>query len=669
VKKIFLTALTLFFAFTGYSQVKPEKHALIIAIGNYPTDTTGWPDISSANDIGLMKTALEYQGFKDVDVLQDKLATKEGIIKAFNNLTSKVKSGDIVIVHISSHGQQVQDYEKDESDGLDEAIVAYDAPSDQAHAGILKDKYKGEKHFKDDDFGKLVDTLRIKLGASGDLVVFIDACHSGTGTRGDAKVRGGFPALVATGYVEMLDTATKKKEVFLYEKSISDAPKAHYVVFSAARANELNYEYKLNKTGYGSLSFALSKALTETDKDATYRSLFANVLAIMTTIAPNQNPTVEGEIDRGLFGGSVVAQEPYQTINTIKNPKTIIINGGLLGGIYDSSKVAVFPVGTLSIDGVNPLTSGYVVSSGNLTSTVILKDSLKIKNKNEAWVFVTEKTTGDIMLKVLAEKFDDKNLQTIIENDLKANPIVEMVNDSADLVVKDFLTRGASGLMTVKRASDGVILDTVTKENLDSLLLTYAQGKFIKEFDLKDSTVRLEMEFVPVIVDDNGKITFLDIKDYMSNGTPEFDTTATLMIKIKNKGKKDAYFNIIDIQPDGKINAVLPSLDPEYKESPEYFLVKAGKEWIIPDYVVSFSPPYGKEIYKVFGTRTSIDLSFAVNNRGVGKRGSEQAIEKLFQKTYSEEIYSGSRGTPRVTRITSSSGVNTFDYMFIIKEK
>jgi hypothetical protein len=43
--------------------------------------------------------------------------------------------------------------------------------------------YRGEKHIRDDQVGKWLDSLSRKVGASGSILVCIDACHSGTATR------------------------------------------------------------------------------------------------------------------------------------------------------------------------------------------------------------------------------------------------------------------------------------------------------------------------------------------------------------------------------------------------------------------------------------------------------------------------------------------------------
>ncbi|MBK6822955.1 MAG: caspase family protein [Saprospiraceae bacterium] len=101
------------------------KKALLIGVGNYP-ETGGWASINSANDIKLIKTALESQGFKAEHIaeISDSKATRQGILAAIkNDLLPKVKAGDMVYFQFSGHGQQRPDKDGDEIDGLDECIV------------------------------------------------------------------------------------------------------------------------------------------------------------------------------------------------------------------------------------------------------------------------------------------------------------------------------------------------------------------------------------------------------------------------------------------------------------------------------------------------------------------------------------------------------------------
>src|SRR4029077_2409125 len=160
------------------SAQEPNKIALIVAVAKYPA-SSGWGELSSLNDVKLIKDALMRQGFKEqnITVISDKQATLAGISNAMDQyLIQKAQPGDIAVFHFSGHGQQIEDDNGDEGDGLDESFIPYDAPAEYRPGP--------DKHFRDDLLGQKLSQLRTKLGDKGNLLVIIDACHSGTMTRG-----------------------------------------------------------------------------------------------------------------------------------------------------------------------------------------------------------------------------------------------------------------------------------------------------------------------------------------------------------------------------------------------------------------------------------------------------------------------------------------------------
>jgi len=645
---------------------EPVKRALIIAIGDYPTDSTGWPRISSINDIELVKSALLYQKFTDIAIIQDKQATKQGIVNAIKKLESNLKPGDIAIIHFSCHGQQIQDYNKDEIDSLDEAIVPYDAPVDKLHAsniGFTGD-YKNENHFTDDEFGDLMDEIRLKLGPNGDLVVFIDACHSGTGTRGEAKVRGGFPAFVSKDYIPM--SSKDNKEVFLFQNENNPAL-AHYVVYTASRAEELNREISFNKNGFGSLSWAMSKALKECANGSSYRGLFAQIQSSMFEMVPSQHPTIEGDVDRELFKGKVVAQQPYLTIDLIKSENSIIINGGKLAGIYDSTKVALYKPGTIEIKNAQPIATGYVKEADYLTSTVVFPGKINLKNKTDAWVFIIEKSFPDVRVKVSLGSFNNKNLKNLVENYLNTSKIsVKTELQNSDLIIEQSKKTGIS-ILSLRNAQGGSnYLDSIAIDSLDKYILRYVQAKFIRGLDVKNSDYRIDLTFTPIKkYIDSKKIDTLKIEDYTVNGTIEFPVGTSFIVNVKNNGSKTCYFSILDIYPNGVVDAVAPSIKQGFIKPDGYFKLYPGGSMYLP-YSLKVSPPYGQEMYKVFASENFIDLSFIVKNNGTIKRGdTETPLEKIFRLTYDNNSIINKRGAGPDDLPLGNFG--TTDVPFVIK--
>jgi hypothetical protein len=182
--KYILFLLSVFITTNSLSQ---SKLALIVAVGEYPA-TSRIKSIASVNDVKYIKSALGKNGFEpqNIDTLINSKATKKAILNALIQLSEKAKKNDIVVVHFSCHGQQIRDQKtielgKDEDDGYDEAFMPYDAMPKYNPTG-----YKGENHLRDDDLYPLLLNIRKKLGSEGSLLVLLDACHSGTGTRDES---------------------------------------------------------------------------------------------------------------------------------------------------------------------------------------------------------------------------------------------------------------------------------------------------------------------------------------------------------------------------------------------------------------------------------------------------------------------------------------------------
>ena len=90
--------------------------------------------------------------------------------------------------------------EKDEDDGYDEAWALYNAPQEYF------DGYDYSEHLIDDQLDYYVSTIEGKIGKTGHLVVVLDACHSGSGTRGSTakKKRGSSKVCAPKNYKRTL---------------------------------------------------------------------------------------------------------------------------------------------------------------------------------------------------------------------------------------------------------------------------------------------------------------------------------------------------------------------------------------------------------------------------------------------------------------------------------
>lgn len=236
--------------FAVHFAIAAERWAIVVGIGSYP-ENSGWRPINGDKDLDLVIPMLKKNGFPDdhITTLANEQATKRNIEKALHSLLANLRAGDIVYFHFSGHGQLVTDINGDEGDyGYDESIVPYDAALKYDFNG-----YKGQNHIVDDELNQWLTAVRKRIGNKGRLLVVLDACHSGGGSRDENDeeefVRGcrdcfNIPSL----------NSQKIKSV---PNSIS------WVCISACQSEQSNYEYKAdNGKKYGRLSWALSKILT-----------------------------------------------------------------------------------------------------------------------------------------------------------------------------------------------------------------------------------------------------------------------------------------------------------------------------------------------------------------------------------------------------------------------
>ncbi len=156
------------------------RYALIVGIDDYP---------GTANDLGsciadtrVMKDALIRRfGFDpaNIVVLHDAEANREHIMNAFTRHLGQAGPAGAAVFYYSGHGLQMDDNyglaaEFDfEDDGVDEAIAIWAV--DQKNSVIL-----------DDELGMLAEGIE-----AGRMLVMLDSCHSGTGTRarGEKQMR------------------------------------------------------------------------------------------------------------------------------------------------------------------------------------------------------------------------------------------------------------------------------------------------------------------------------------------------------------------------------------------------------------------------------------------------------------------------------------------------
>ncbi len=563
-----------------------EKKALLIGIGKYPEES-GWKSLNAINDIDYLKNILPLRGFPvaNITTLVNENATKEGIEHAVSKLIAAAKPGDIIMFHFSGHGQQITDDSTDEADGFDEAWVPYDAqarysPTPRPTAPA----YRGEKHIRDDQVGKWLDSLSRNVGSTGSILVCIDACHSGTATRSQqlGVVRGDPTPFKIPG---------KKNERIVGALGVAEndffgsdgGTKANVVTFSASSPTQVNYEtIDANNKGVGSLTYSFSKALADLPANASYSDLFFRVKAMIQAWIPAQFPMMEGNGRQQLFAGQYNAAGDAVYVDRWSGDTAFTVKMGSLQQLSPGAELLLLDPQTKKEVATAVATKVSMVETMARVSTPL--------DKTKLWeVRIKSLPVSPYKLQV---GYDEANIPKswvpMLDKALATYGFTEKSNnpDCWITFIKD------TGLVVVTKYDDFAYndtkvangkLDQAAVDALKSPLQSIARVNFFRS--MPDGGPLSEKVSLQLIAKDGRKSTEHDLS---------FKEHDLFDLVLNNKGSKPVYYSIVTIDPKGAIEVHVP----ETGESPESYSLQPGVKLEIPDTRIEHSPE-GREYFKV----------------------------------------------------------------------
>ncbi|MBK7694008.1 MAG: caspase family protein [Saprospiraceae bacterium] len=505
----FLYSLTLVltFATTSLLGQGQAKKALLIGVGNYP-ETGGWASINSANDIKLIKTALESQGFKAEHIaeISDSKATRQGILAAIkNDLLPKVKAGDMVYFQFSGHGQQRPDKDGDEIDGLDECIVPYDSPK-KFQTGI----YEGENLITDDELNQNLTKIREKIGPNGQLLVVWMPVIQEQEQEDLCLPVEPLKVMASEEYLKRNQQVVLKKDnnELQQKGTVTNSLKlSPMVAFFGSAQNQLNYEMT-TETGehYGSLTYALSKWLVKAKPEESYRALYDKIRVEMSVIAPLQQPQAEGELDLEIANGKLLGKASYYQAVNVYSETELSINTGELNGVFKGSEVALFPPDTRDLDHAKPFVTGKITKSFPTSSSVTLDSAIDKNIIKSSWIYITQKNLGVISLRIGID-IADPDLGRQIEDILFSKPY--LVKDlQAPKIWVSYVPHSDTEGAVVLKTFDHYTLDSILVNKIQlpksltfkihKKIKEYLHGDFIRKLELEGSDIKVSFKIIPI---------------------------------------------------------------------------------------------------------------------------------------------------------------------------
>ena len=618
------------------------KRALIIAIGDYPEHSdpnTSWNDLSSINDYEIVNKMLLNQGFNPENIfsLIDSQATSRALDEKFSELLSNCQPGDMIYFHFSGHGQQVTDTDYEsfsisdyESDGYDESLVMYSAPK------TCSEDYDLSEHYIDDRLNYWITEIRKKID-NGHVIMVLDACHSGTASRGGQELDNKLSSLVRGTKDVLCDTGKitidyKKKDpnlkgfgldILLEQDGLSEI-----VIFSGCKSDEINCEYRLEKDiKYGSLSYAFVKGIENlSSSNSTYYDLFTYINEFVEVninqsrqsirYRHRQHPQMEPFEAKSLniFNGEFTPSDPvYDILSTQENWEwdSIQINAGSINSKVKLGDKVSFRL-ISNKDKLN--LEGRITNVGHFNSYVYIDESLVFDTLSD----VQYNYFNKLFECIITDSFN------IVEHEISIDIDVMDRNDKQSIL--GMLDKSKN----LKYSSDAkyVIVDS-----LESFVIKMANSNIVVQ-DMQPSSYKddyfkevlyslLEIESV---IKNNFDSEEINVNFQIHNNKNTIKKSEKLHFTITNDSEKIVFLYMFEMSPNYKIKRLL-----DHQKLPGYGNAGINATWSAPELE-------GDYIFLVIASDERINLNnLNMLSQQTSKRGYKFPQVDWFRRVVSVE--------------------------------
>jgi hypothetical protein len=672
LKRLFLSLLALALSTTAVTagaastqSASARKHALLIAIEKYnhgrsyfdgrqsdPVDLHTIPDVLAIKSVLVSKYQFKPEDITVLDKPEE--TTHAGIVKAFQDLIADTHPGDIVYFHYSGHGSRVPEHGPpstwNEVDGWNEAMV----PSDY--------KVEDEKHdlnfVIDDEIGSLIDQLMKKEPKL--VTMSFDCCHSGSITRPFVTLRGrGFNYPYPDPHPGMRKQTTRGTDMSEV-KAFFDKKDSNLVVLSAAQSNEVAHEANIGNTSMGLFTWALVKALQEATPKTTYGELYGQIKQAM--IEKNggevQNPQLEGQADYAVLTGTAVAKPP--AIKVVQKDGGFELQAGSMQQMTQGSKFAIYPLGANAFNEKNKIADAEILEVHLTTSDLDVSSKgakVDLSTLQLASAQETDHAADNTKLLVSLDPSLSKETREAIREQLSENKAI-VIRDAVDAGGKTnpydvklapdanhaggLLMEGPDGrtLKTVKSTSaptptrgseeDGQPAPagiaaggaaTFDANDLVGKLKSDLVCRFLSTLDKTpdNDSMAVQLRVVPVEVEkveNPGKPNHPHYK-YVKDKTVPGEAVKSVRLsenewyrlEVRNTGPVEAYITILDLMPDGTVQALFPYSKNQLVNENR---IPPDGQWTrlpTPPYLFRVTAPFGSEKLKLIALSTPTSLA------------------------------------------------------------
>lgn len=633
--------LSIFFPFLVVAQPTTNSNfALLIGISHFQDEK--WGELHGQEDVEkIAETLWKEKGFSidNIQLCLNEQATKNGIISELEQLQTSVETGSMVYIHFSTHGQQLLDDDidpKEESDGLDECLVTYNCPFVKEDDGISSNPaYKGENHLRDDDIRVLTDNIRRKVGPTGQVLVIIDACHSGTASRGmnDSK-QFIIPSLwFGKPQPENLKAEPLKKSWSDGNTNTDNA--APLLTIFAALPGQSVYDRVFSE--------AVDSCFKSAGANTTCSSFFKAIELLVKSKSSTMTPNADGLDVLGttrLFGGALADPISYFEVKEVSGDKLLRLGQGTFANLFKGTKLVFFPQGTRNLERqtVQALATGEVISSTEFEAKVNIQ-LMKGVGKDElrtSWAYISKWVISDQRLSINL-KLEEGALKKALRKRLTQNQnfTIDSPNKTGIIIQEnqELLQIFDSTGLVLHKFGKAAGEDDVS-EDVERFLLQYQRFITLKGLKYQNQEVKVDWRIYPSqctqrCEEQRGKASCTPQTDHY-----EMQLGDCFGIEITNNSKREIFFSILDFQATQFEPNVDMLMIPPAGESPESFSIKPGKTWKSSDfsnaYCWKMGPIPGQETFKLITSLSPVHLRNAVKSRSFTQEQEHLEEDNLF---------------------------------------
>jgi caspase domain-containing protein/uncharacterized protein DUF4384 len=613
--------------------------ALMIAVlglgGTSVSAQTSWAVVVGVNDYaayegveggdlrGAVHDALSMRGVlqsrfnvppENILTLLDRDATKDAIRDGLTGwLPTRVTPEDRVIFFFAGHGAQMGDVDWDETDYLDETISPADALATRADNDINDDELRSW----------------LSESAAAQIVVILDSCHSGTGTRAFGEYVQPRSRIAWMRHGEALDRSGTPRSDGQPEggSGIQNDLDDRIIEFAAAASGEsaMDLSFRNDQGEHqfygGAFTTHFVREIEAAGDDITFGDLYRRTLTAMRISRLEQTPQFRGPVEGTAFalpeGPTALAPSDGVSVESAVIVPTVV-------------NIAVGRV-QIELQADHGLSPEDVLADD--LGALIRIEEVSIA-RAQGVVFLGETRVGATLSRAdveLPDRVLRVHLGSVPEGDRAAYRVLLAKADRVELVSNPEL-----GADIYLLPEDGVIRVLGRDGSVRAAMALGADGTP-----------------GPTLLTHVVRESVLQQVSLLSHSSPEFSVTLETAstsadfavgepVRFSVESGRDGYLTLIDLSPDGSLTVLFPNAWSGAGR------VRAGERIVIPSqdgpFEIRATEPLGRGFVRALVTENPLDLpldesGFASGGPGALSRSLRQALIEVGSSTRGLKVF------------------------------